>query len=325
MTDDEIVALFISQFADFINLATLTERPLLAHYTSLDVLEKIVKHDEVWFSNPLFMNDLQEMRFGMLEGLNVFQRYSSDPSFIAASGSAERARILSHYFNYYFSQFDINHVLDVYVFCLSQHEPANTDGLLSMWRGYGGQGDGAALIFNTDFISFNPNSPLLIAKVNYASESDRLAWISNQFQTCMKVLAAHALNIPDEKLYIVAHQMFELMKLYSLTSKHPGFSEEREWRIIYLPDRDKNKIMADRFGYIVGKNGIQPKLKFKIQPLPIDPGATWTFENILNQIILGPSLSSQLACKAVCRMLELNNKPQFKTKVSVSSIPLRPV
>jgi hypothetical protein len=41
---------------------------LLAHYTSIDVIEKILRSEEIWFSNPLFMNDLDEMRFGMLEG-----------------------------------------------------------------------------------------------------------------------------------------------------------------------------------------------------------------------------------------------------------------
>ena len=129
--------------------------------------------------------------------------------------------------------------------------------------------------------------------------------------------------IPDDKLHIVAHQMFDLMKIYSLTSKHTGFSEEREWRIIYLPDRDRNKILTDRFDYIVGNNGIQPKLKFKIEPLPIAPRPTWTFDSVLNQIILGPSLSSQLSLKAVCRMLDVNKKGPFKTRVSASNIPFR--
>ncbi len=35
-----------------------TQKPLLAHYTTLDTLEKILVANELWFSNPLFMNDL---------------------------------------------------------------------------------------------------------------------------------------------------------------------------------------------------------------------------------------------------------------------------
>jgi hypothetical protein len=320
---EEIAALFAPQFAGITNLAMATKQPLLAHYTSLDVLEKIIKHDEVWFSNPLFMNDFQEMRFGILEGLSIFQRYSSEPAFTTACGSIERARLMRHYFDYYFTDFDTNHAFDVYVFCLSEHDPANKDGLLSMWRGYGGNGNGVALVFKTDFVTLNPASPLLLAQVAYVSEDERRGWMTSRLEECMKVLAEHAKDVPDDKLHIVAHQMFDLMKVYSLTSKHPGFGEEQEWRIIYLPDRDRSKILADRFHYLVGKNGIQPKLRFKIEPLPIDPRGTWTFESILDQIILGPSLSSQLALKAVCRMLDVNKKGPFKAKVSASNIPLR--
>jgi hypothetical protein len=66
MTDEEIAPLFDHLYRrSIVNLAP----PLLAHYTSLEVLEKIMTTNEIWFSNPLFMNDLQEVRFGMLEGL----------------------------------------------------------------------------------------------------------------------------------------------------------------------------------------------------------------------------------------------------------------
>ncbi len=37
-------------------------KPLLAHYTSIQNLEKILLNNEVWFSNPLFMNDIEEHR-----------------------------------------------------------------------------------------------------------------------------------------------------------------------------------------------------------------------------------------------------------------------
>ena len=31
-----------------------------------------MKNQEVWFSNPLFMNDLEEVRFGINEGARFF-------------------------------------------------------------------------------------------------------------------------------------------------------------------------------------------------------------------------------------------------------------
>ena len=35
--------------------------------TSMAVLESILRENVVWFSNPLFMNDLEEVRFGINE------------------------------------------------------------------------------------------------------------------------------------------------------------------------------------------------------------------------------------------------------------------
>ena len=43
------------------------QRPLLAHYTSVETFEQILKVDQIWFSNPLFMNDWQEVRWGILK------------------------------------------------------------------------------------------------------------------------------------------------------------------------------------------------------------------------------------------------------------------
>jgi Protein of unknown function (DUF2971) len=320
--DDDVIALFTPQFDNFQNLASSAVRPLLAHYTSIDVLEKIMKHEELWFSNPLNMNDWQEMHFGMSTGLEVFERYCREPSFVTAAGSSDRAERLRIAFEGHFATFEIEQALDIYVFCLSEHDAANADGRLSMWRAYGGQGNGAALIFKSDFVALQPASPLLFARVAYASNDDRIAWIRQKFETCMAIVAAG--DIPYDMLDLVAKQMFQLMKLYALTSKHPGFDEEREWRIIYFPDRDKGRLLLDKLGYAVAKKGIEPKLKLKIAPLPIRPLGTWTFDSILAQIILGPTQSSALAMKSVCRMLDLNGKSNFKARVSASQIPLRP-
>lgn len=44
------------------------KKPKLAHYTNVVSFEGIFGKNEFWLSNPLFMNDHEELRFGMLEG-----------------------------------------------------------------------------------------------------------------------------------------------------------------------------------------------------------------------------------------------------------------
>jgi hypothetical protein len=276
-----------------------------------------MKSDEIWFSNPLVMNDLEEVRFGVLEGMRLFQ---ASGAVNRACKTSERTHILKHSFSHYYKEFDEQHAFDTYVFCLSEHNPKNTDGLLSMWRGYGGQGNGAALVFNTSFITgSDTNSPLILARVHYASAEGRRAWIEERINQWCDVLEKAA--IPDDKLYVAAYQLFTLIKFFALKSKHDGFKEEHEWRLIYLPERSQNR---ERFifDYIMTHRGVEPKLRFKIRPL--DPNEAWTFETILERIILGPSLSSWLARRGVERMLETVGKPEFRQKVCSSHIPLRP-
>jgi hypothetical protein len=132
-------------------------------------------------------------------------------------------------------------------------------------------------------------------------------------------------SIPDDKLYIAAYSFFQTIKFFSLKSKHDGFEEEREWRVISMPDRAPQSDWKERFRlhYIIGERGIEPKLIFKVQP--VDPAETWTFADILEKIILGPSLSSWLARRGIERLLENVGKPELRDKVCASLIPLRPM
>jgi len=151
MNDQEVSNLFEPLWADLKgNDSYPARRPLLAHYTSMVVLEAILRDNEVWFSNPLFMNDLEEVRFGINEGASLFLASQEIDS---ACGSQQRSNMLKAAFKYWYDQFANEHVLDTYVFCLSEHIKEDTDGLLSMWRGYGGNGSGAAIVFDTAKLS----------------------------------------------------------------------------------------------------------------------------------------------------------------------------
>lgn len=175
MTDQQIAQLFHRLIDD---RSDPIPPPLLAHYTSIDVLEEIMKHDEIWLSNPLFMNDLEKVRFGIREGRRLF--LEGDLIAKACGKSDNRAQRLKQAFSHYYDQFEQEHAFDIYVFCLSEHDPKNVDGVLSMWRAYGGQGNGAALVFSTNLLTGenpsgeNPSSPLILTKVRYGSREQRI-------------------------------------------------------------------------------------------------------------------------------------------------------
>jgi hypothetical protein len=58
-----------------------------------------------------------------------------------ACKTQERALLFKNHYTHCFNRFANEHVLDTYVFCLSNHSPDDNDGRLSMWRGYGANGN----------------------------------------------------------------------------------------------------------------------------------------------------------------------------------------
>jgi hypothetical protein len=311
--------LFDALYDDLHDQGTYADhKPLLAHYTSIGCIESILKTKQLWFSNPLFMNDLEELKYGLLEGRRLFLDAENVQE---ACGSQERVNILEDRFEHYFQEFDLKEAFDIYAFCLSEHQPNNLDGLLSMWRGYGSNGKGAALVFDTSKIEYMEGNALILSKVIYASHNERQSYIKELLAKLANLLKQA--NLEDSELYLAAHALFERLKLFALFTKHEGFREEQEWRVVYLPDRDKDNKLDSMLDYNISEAGIQPKLKFKFQAIEGVTPSNISFENLLHSIILGPSLSSALGEKSIKRMLEKTGNTHLIDKVKSSSIPFR--
>jgi hypothetical protein len=270
------------------------------------------------------MNDLDEMRMGLLIGNQIFPEFAE-----RAGGNADRAQRLTHAYNHYVSHLSTEAALDTYVFCVSEHKHDNTDGRLSMWREYGSKGNGAALVFDAQKIQFQDHSPVIIAKVAYKSNNEREQCLRQQLEKWANI--TKSANLPDDHLYLAAYIAFGFVKSLALATKHTGFSEEHEWRAIYVPERDPLGYLKPCLDYFVGPRGVEPKLKYKFgqtyQPevsKAEKPLTTGALVDILGFILLGPSVSSPLAKSAFIRMLERNGKKAFGDKVFSSTIPLRP-
>jgi DUF2971 family protein len=94
-----------------------------------------------------------------------------------------------------------------------------------MWRGYGGNGKGVALVIDTSKMTPVEGSPLVLSHVVYDSAEARRDWLAHKIADFAGLLKTSALS--DEKLYLAAWVMFQRIKLFSLFSKHRGFCEVR--------------------------------------------------------------------------------------------------
>jgi hypothetical protein len=291
--------------------------PLLAHYTSIHTLERIARTGEIWFSNPLYMNDVDELRYGINLGLHTVRGH---PGLRDALPPAHYNALLDA-FEAQYAAFDSDSAFDVYVFSCAEHDEAiGDDGLLSMWRGYGGDGNGVAMVFDMARLLALPASPLLVRQVQYLSYEQSEQWMDLKMQRLADALVR--LSAPPEAMAIAAEGLFERVKLFALFTKHRGFHEEREWRIVYQRDDDAEGKLTQQLSYTIGARGIEPRLRFTVGALASPGAEAPPIEDLVERIILGPVLATPLALRSVQRMLEIY-RPAWANRVARSSTPYR--
>ncbi|MGF6969665.1 hypothetical protein OKW43_006760 [Paraburkholderia sp. WC7.3g] len=293
-------------------------RPLIAHYYSITTLEAVVKNEQFWFSNPLYMNDFEELVFGLVNSRN---RFRDNASIRNAFKTSERYNKFREQVLWIFDQFDKGLMFDIYIACFSAHDAADNDGLLSMWRGYGANGSGAAIVFNTAALTEIPHSPLRVDPVTYGTSDERLAWIDLILEKFAELASAR--EIPEDAVFTCASELFERLLTFSVFTKHRGFREENEWRLVYSRHYDPNQILTGMLGYFINGGTVEPKLKFKIAPLDGAAAGGVTLEQLVAKIILGPNGASVRSTMAVRRMLETLGKPLLAERVVTSSTPYR--
>jgi hypothetical protein len=295
-------------------------RPKLAHYTTLQTLESILTGRQLWLSNPLYMNDHQEMRAGLNLGARLF--YES-PELKAACKSAENHLYLTSSFSELLEKFSNSYAMDTYIACFSLHDDTVPDGRLSMWRAYSAEGSGAALIFDTSkFPDVEAGtSPLVISRVEYITDDQREQWVKGKVSQLAALIDAHATGFQD--LTTAAYHFIWRLKAFAVFTKHRGFSEENEWRLAYLPENDPDGRLKDMFGYNHGTFGIEPKLKLRLEPMPgvIDDG--FNLDASIDAILCGPTVSSPLAVASFQRMLHVLKQEHLVDRVKGSTTPFR--
>ena len=289
--------------------------PLLAHYTSIGTLERIAQTGEIWFSNPLYMNDVDELRYGMTLGVHAVRSHTG----LREACPPDHYNALLDAFDALYTTFDNDSAFDVYVFSCSEHDDEiGDDGLLSMWRGYGGDGNGVAIVFDMADL-LRAHTPLLVRQVQYLSYDASEAWIDAKL--AQFALALQRLGGPVSGMKQAAAALFERIKLFALFTKHRGFHEEREWRIVYLREQDRQEMMTQQLHYAISNRGIEPRLRFTTDSIGGAENGP-RLKDMVQRIILGPVLATPLALRSVVRMLEIY-QPAWADRVTRSSTPYR--
>jgi len=287
----------------------------LAHYCAAESAVSIIRHQEIWMRNSAVMNDFTEVEYGMQLLLTAYQgkagaafRQAIDDAF---AGTSDK---LGDLFESY--RWELRG--ETYLTSVSEHHPdEDALGRLSMWRSYGGT-TGVALVLRPEALGI-PGDPFggLTLPVLYADQP--------MFDAYMRRLAA---NISDARQFIRAHDpgwflnwLHFLLRSTVLSTKHPGFSEEREWRVIHSPAILSSEFLEREIVTVAGV----PQIIYKI-PLPKAARPELKALNIpslIDRVIIGPTPHAMVADAAFVALLADAGVPDARKRVCVSTIPLR--
>lgn len=187
----------------------------LYHYTTLEVAQLILEGDNLRLSHAQYSNDQLELEMAKAVIDRCFRTHSAAPAFLRQVQATFAALAPD---------------LDAYIFCLSTGDPQRISphDLLSQWRAYGQDGRGCCLTLQTsglsDLVHHMPGlrlNPVIYDRGVQTSLVTNILGLGD---------ARFAAGNPNAVSATVSALVFTTPLM-----KDPGFSEEREWRLIFMP------------------------------------------------------------------------------------------
>ena len=162
-----------------------------------------------------------------------------------------------------FDQWWNNIRFSTYIASISEHDDKeDLHGRLSMWRAFGGTPARVAIVLRVPAFSGGAEAlNLMFSPVAYLNE-----------QEAHGVMESVVDNVRQEQAFLhtidrhrVVNIVFNTLVAGVTCLKHEGFLEEREWRVIYAPNRLPSPLMQSSVEVIGGI----PQIIYK---LPLDVG-----------------------------------------------------
>lgn len=235
----------------------------LMHYTTGTGLKGIIESGSLWASNARFLNDSQEIvhyfeaRLPSLtrEVAETFvDRICTDPS---KAGNIEKlggkqklvadavSKLVDH-----LKQKTLRYI-DPFILSLSApaDELVSVNGLLSQWRAYGSDG-GYAIVFETRRLEQFLRDEEKRFHYQHFEWGDVYYYGASNDQPAAGDVEELESKLREEIERMIDHgspkshmDVYFALTALSCLSKHWGFSEEREVRIVAIPQKDESEII----------------------------------------------------------------------------------
>lgn len=312
---DALAWSIFSPYRTFRTAEAIKRRTKFVHYTSAEVAMSILSEKEVWMRSATTMNDFSEIEYGT--GL-LIQAFNSDV------GKRFRDLIDGLFpdcVNKTAQQFDAwlpRFKVETYITSVSEHlERENELGRLSMWRAYGGA-TGVALVLNQEpFASTSDALQAYSAPVAYFEQAD----LNDEFELVVQRIEENRdflLSLGEEA---VSGHVFGLFRTAAVATKHPGFAEELEWRVIHSPTFEPSSRLRHSINTVRGTP--QSIYRIPLENVPEEGLSGMTVPEIVDRIIIGPTEHSYAIAEAFARKLAEFGVEEPWNKIKISKIPLR--
>lgn len=294
------------------SVAVAAEGKRFVYYTSADTAMKVLCNQELWFRNAIVMNDFSEISYGLELIRSVFSgpegKRFRDAVEDIFNGTIEKADEL-------LSGWESDWRLETYIACVSLHDPKeDTRGRLSMWRAYG---DTALVVNNTPMTAVTDLLAVFSVPVLYLSEDELTEYLSGITNSIL-INRSYLKGLGQDILVSYIHQM---LFRFAIATKHPGFSEEKEWRLYYRPSERNSPGMRKETVVLNGVPQSVYKLRLADEPENGLHGAD--IPSLLDRIIVGPNEFPYVSYRAFVDVLDELGVEDATRKVVVSDIPLR--
>lgn len=290
------------------------------YYTSAEVAFEILSRKTVWMRQVSCMNDSLEVQFG-LECLATAYRGDHGIRLRAFLNSLYPG--ISKKVEEKFNADQDKLRFETYVTCLSEHAGPDHQyedriGRLSMWRAYG-RGNGVALIINQDSLWGNFDSlGIFTSPVAYLDENafgEELGLLATNLEANAEFLRTIGAEVT---LNAVTHAF----AVAAVSTKHPGFREEREWRVVRLPTSPFPCPLSKPTKVI---NGVpQQILELELKNDPARNIVGLDAADLLDRVIIGPTEYPMPMYDAFIKEMREAGIPHYWEKLHISRIPLRP-
>ena len=212
---------------------------ILHHYTSLDAALNILKNREIWLFHSEYLNDSSEIGRSISLIKNRIERR------IDYAKNISHYRVEEQFFSEVMSKYDSKTSLhEAFIFCMSEGHLTglNRQDVLSAWRAYGKDGRGVCLSFDSGHFTV-PRGATTGTRLSRVIYDERLQEkiLDSILDEGFKLHSSMS-NTQEAVDVSVAALVFMMPVL-----KHTAFSEEREWRFIYLPENQDPTASKMRF------------------------------------------------------------------------------